>query len=204
MAHVTLNNGYGSFIGGSGVVSPVVTTPAPRVSGQDALRHVLDKVLCLSKDSSIRHSLKVGGYVKISQVIGMQEASMTVLFHVAREKETIQALQGFADAQTTPLGPIFTPGGWLAVTADMFCEYQRTFQWNFGSPPSLCRVVILETLYHQLGTTVTNHGSQHPRNKGRIGEVGSSVHILVLDAPPMFPPVMVVGLLHLSILFLPY
>ena len=71
MAHVTLNNGYGSFIGGSGVVSSVVTTPAPRVSGQDALRHVLDKVLCLSKDSGIRHSLKVGGYSGIHQVIGM-------------------------------------------------------------------------------------------------------------------------------------
>ena len=47
MAHVTLNNGFGSFHFGSGVVSPVMTTP-PRVSGQDALKHVLDNMLCLS------------------------------------------------------------------------------------------------------------------------------------------------------------
>ena len=77
---MTLNNGLGSFIGGSGVVSPVVTTP-PHVSGQDALRHVLDKELCLSKDSSIRHSLKVGGYSSIHQVIGMSIASIKALHH---------------------------------------------------------------------------------------------------------------------------
>ena len=90
MAHVTLNNGFGSFHFGPGVVSPVMTTP-PRVSGQDALKHVLDNMLCLSNDSGIRHSLKAGGYVKISQVIGMSEATMTALFHVAKDKETLQA-----------------------------------------------------------------------------------------------------------------
>ena len=123
MARVTLNNGLGSFNFDPGVVSPVVTTP-PRVSGQDALKHILDKVLCLPNDSGIRDSLKAGGFVKSSQVIGMSEATMTVLFHVAKEKETLQALQRFAYAQNTHLGHTLTPDDWLKVTADMFDAYR--------------------------------------------------------------------------------
>ena len=119
MTRVTLNNGLGSFNFDPGVVSPVVTRP-PRVSGQDALKHVLDNMLCLSKDSSIRHSLKGGGFVKISQVIGMSEDTMTALFLVAKDKETLQALQRFAYAQNTHLGHTLTPDDWLKVTADMF------------------------------------------------------------------------------------
>ena len=94
MVFLTLNNGLGSFNPGPGVVSPVVTTP-PRVSGQDALKHVLDHVLCLPNNSGIRHSLKAGGYEKISQVLGMCEATKTASYG-AREQETLQALKGFA------------------------------------------------------------------------------------------------------------
>ena len=125
MAHVTLNNGFGSFHFGSGVVSPVMTTP-PRVSGQDALKHVLDKVLCLPNDSGIRHALKAGGYRKISEVIGMSEATMTALFHVKKDKGTLQALQRFAYAQNKHLGHTLTPSDWLTFSRVENAEVRKT------------------------------------------------------------------------------
>ncbi len=118
---MTFDPGLGSFKFDPGVVSPIVTTP-PRVSGQDALKHVLDHVLCPQPNSSICRSLKAGGYVKISQVIGMRACSMEVLFLKPKDKETLQALQGPAD--------------WLAVTADMFAAYQGTFQPKGWFPSS--------------------------------------------------------------------
>ena len=105
------NPGLGSFKPSPGVVSPVMTTP-PRVSQQDALKHVLDHILCLSNHSGIRLSLKDGGFVKLCQVIGMPASSMSALSYKAKvagvvatirlfstEEDTLRALQGFAHFQ---------------------------------------------------------------------------------------------------------
>ena len=108
---------------------------------------MLDHILCLSNHSGIRLSLKVGGYVKLSQVIGMPAAYISTLSYKAKvggvvatirlfstEEDTLRALQGFAHFQAVRLGHILTPGDWLTLTEDMFgAYYQDSFQRHFGS-----------------------------------------------------------------------
>ena len=146
MAPAKFNPSLGSFKSFPGVVSPVVTTP-PRVSQQDALKHVLDHILCLSDHSGIRLSLKDEGYVKLSQVIGMPASSMSALSYRAQvagivttirlfstEVDTLRALQGFARLQSVRLGHILTPDDWLTLTEDMFGAYYQDYaQQRFGS-----------------------------------------------------------------------
>ena len=147
MAPLPLNNGLRSFHPGPGVVSPVVTTPH-RVSGQDALKHVLDHVLCLPNNSGIRHSLKAGGYEKISQVLGMSEATKTASYE-AHEQETLRTLKGFAHFHGKRIGHTLTPSDWCAVTADMFGAYQRQrLPWGGWQPHSM------HTHYHGVRRTV--------------------------------------------------
>jgi hypothetical protein len=135
LAPVMFNPGLGSFKPSPGVVSPVMTTP-PRVSQQDALKHVLDHILCLSNHSGIRLSLKASGYVKLCQVIGMPASSMSALSYKAKvggvvatirlfsaEEDTLRALQGFAHFKSARLGHILTPGDWLKLNEDMFNAY---------------------------------------------------------------------------------
>ena len=140
------NPGLGSFKPSPGVVSPVMTTP-PRVSQQDALKHVLDHILCLSNHSGIRLSLKASGYVKLCQVIGMPASSMSALSYKAKvggvvatirlfsaEEDTLRALQGFARFKAAHLGRILTPGDWLKLNEIMFNAYfKASFQRHCGS-----------------------------------------------------------------------
>ena len=113
MSSVTSESGL-TTIGLGGIVSPDTDIPAltyvgPPVTQQDALKSVLENVLCLPKDSGIRQALNAGKYTKINQVIGMPMASIKALSYKMRvgtavsnvklalsEEDTLIALQGFA------------------------------------------------------------------------------------------------------------
>lgn len=115
---------------------------------QEALRHVLDNVLCLPRDSGIRLSLQAAGCVKIQQVVSMSPANIKALSYKTRavntsinmgllicEEETLQALQGFARYKRDHLGRRLTPDDWLEVTEDEFDEYQGSADFLLPSTP---------------------------------------------------------------------
>jgi len=145
---MTFDPGLGSLNFDPGVVFPDVTTPYG-VSAKDALVHVLGHVLCLPRNSGIRLSLMAGGFVKISQVIGMSTSTIAALSYMKEvsgmaqsvqlllsEKKTLQALQGFAHFKSAHLRHTLTPGDWLTVTADEFDAYQSSprLRKNLVSP----------------------------------------------------------------------
>jgi hypothetical protein len=156
MSSVTSESGMASL--GLGIVSPdvdpsattIADTPGayagPPVTSQDALKYVLDRVLCLPKASGLRQALNAGGYMRIHQVIGMSTAAMKALSYKAKvatvnttiglllsEEESLVALQGFARYRELALGRAFTPYDWEAVTEDEFNQYQGSIHPNHMS-----------------------------------------------------------------------
>jgi hypothetical protein len=83
MASRTFDPGLGSPSFGRGVVSPFATTPHHGVSAQEALKHVLEHVLCLPSHSGLRLSLIAEGYVKIGQVISMSASTIKALSYTS-------------------------------------------------------------------------------------------------------------------------
>jgi len=152
MASVTSDSGGGSL--GLGIISPDASPAAAGYVGtganftsQEALKHVLDHVFCLGRDSGLRQSLQAAGYLKISQVISMSSASMKALSHKAKvagvvvnvnlllsEEEFLTTLQGFARFKHNQLGRPLTPVDWSLVTEDEFDEYQGSYHMNPGTP----------------------------------------------------------------------
>ena len=148
MASRTFDPCLGSPSFGRGVVSPFATTPHHGVSAQEALKHVLEHVLCLPSHSGLRLSLTAEGYVKIGQVISMSASTIKALSYTSHvegkvtsstcllicEVETLQALQGFAWFKQACLGHTLTPDFWITVTEDEFDMYQgSSYHRNFIS-----------------------------------------------------------------------
>jgi hypothetical protein len=136
MPSVTSDSDTGSL--GIGLVSPsaspAVANPtgfSPNFTAQDALKHVLDYVFCLARDSGLRQSLQAAGFTKIHQIIGMSVATMKALSYKTKvagavasihlllsEEELLLALQGFARFRANSLGRPLTPVDWALVTED--------------------------------------------------------------------------------------
>jgi len=92
MASVTSDSDTGSLGIGlvSSTASPATGTPTgTSPTSQDVLRHVLDHVFCLARDSGLRQSLQAAGFTKIHQVIGMSVASMKALSYKTKVAGTI-------------------------------------------------------------------------------------------------------------------
>lgn len=157
MASVTSDSGLASLNLGLGIISPDMNTSpdagsVSRVNigatSRDALKHVLDNVLCLPATSGLRQSLQAAGYIKIEQMLSMTPAAMESLSYKAKvagvvsniglllsEQETLSVLKGFARFKHAHLGRPLTPPYWLLVTEDEFDEYQGYFHMNPGSQP---------------------------------------------------------------------
>lgn len=122
---------------------------APKTVAEEALTHLLDNVLMLGRDSSLRQALQAGGYKRIQGVISMDIATLQTLTYkgkdattgkaidlniISSEQGLIKALKGYAAYNEAQLGHRLTPDDWLAVTADSFDDYQGSSHLIFFNP----------------------------------------------------------------------
>ena len=121
---------------------------APKSPSEDALAHVLDNVFVLSKDSGLRQALQKGGFKKIQSVLTMSNAILSTLTYKGKdangkpadlpvlpsEQGLINALKGFVAYSEAHMGRPLTPDDWLAVTEELFDEYQGSSHLIFFDP----------------------------------------------------------------------
>ena len=126
----------------------------PSANTRDALKHVLDNVLCLPHTSGLRQSLQNAGFVKIQQVVSMSTTTMKALSYKTKvastvvnmglllsEEETLMALQGFARFHIARLGRPLSADDWCSFSEEEFDEYQGSYHANcIATPPPMTPV----------------------------------------------------------------
>ena len=140
------------------VTPSVMGTPpnasTPSANTRDALKHVLDNVLCLPHTSGLRQSLQNAGFVKIQQVVSMSTTTMKALSYKTKvastvvnmglllsEEETLMALQGFARFHIARLGRPLSADDWCSFSEEEFDEYQGSYHANcIATPPPMTPV----------------------------------------------------------------